>query len=165
MKTTAVLDVKCEDFLKDNHHVYALKAKRKKIAIVSLEATNRQTTELRLLLGGSQLIAAGKNYNAESPAVVFRKLSEFTWDFLLYAIIDFHPITAAIEALFFLTGPLLNWRVRRQLRFLSDGELLLRPGECKRALLAFRGVSKKPEELHLSYIQDGQRLQFRCAIG
>ena len=47
MKKTPVFDVKCEDFLKDNHHVYALKAKRKKIAIVSLEATNRQPAELR----------------------------------------------------------------------------------------------------------------------
>jgi hypothetical protein len=160
------LDLKCEDFLKDNHHVYAMKAVRKKIAIISVDTTNRNTADVRLLLGSSQLVAGGKSYNAESPALVLRKLSEFTWDFLLYTIIDFHPVTAAIEAFLFLTGPLYNWRVRRKLKLLSDGEMLLRPGERKKALLAFRGVSKKPDELRLScYCQDGERLRIECAVG
>jgi hypothetical protein len=165
MKTPASLDVKCEDFLKDNHRIYARKAKRKKIVIVSLEASNRHTAELRLLLGQSQLVAGGKPYSPENPAVVFRKLSEFTWDFLLYSIIDFHPVTAVFEAFIFLTGPLLNWRLRRQLKLLSDGEMLFRPGERKRALLAFRGVAQKPDKLDLPFSKQGERLQVSCAVG
>jgi hypothetical protein len=166
MTKSVPLEIKCEDFLKENRHVYAHKAKRKKIAIVSVEATNRDMADVRLLLSASQLIAAGESYDAESPAIVLRKLSEFTWDFLLYTIIDFHPVTAAIEAFVFMTGPLYNRRLRRQLKLLSDGEIILKPGECKRALLAFRGVSKTPNELRLSYCCEGdERRQVQCSVG
>jgi hypothetical protein len=158
--------VKCSDFLKDNHHVYALKAARKKIALISLEAASRHSAELRLMLGASRLIADGKSYIAERPAVILRKFSEFTWDFPLYTIIDFHPVTAAIETFLFLTGPIYNWRLRRQLKLLSDGELLLGPGERKRVLIGFRGVSKRPEQLIVAFrFGDGQEHQLECNIG
>jgi hypothetical protein len=165
MNTPAALDVKCEDFLRDNRRIYARKAKRKKISIISLEATNQHTTELRVLFGESKLLSGAKTYSPENSAVVFRKLSEFTWDFLIYSIIDFHPVAAVFEAFIFLTGPLLNWRLKRQLKLLSDGELPLRPGERKRVLLAFPGVTQKLDELHLSFSQQGERLQVSCALG
>jgi hypothetical protein len=165
MTTSAALDVTCQDLLKENRRVYALKARRKKISLVCVEATNQDIEELRLLLGSSQLISAGKCYHAESPDVVFRKLSEFTWDFLLYTIIDFHPVSAAIEAFFFLTGSLYNWRLRRQLKLLSNVELLLKPGECKKALLGFRVGSQKLDELQVACCcPDGEQFQVRCAI-
>lgn len=141
------LDVKCGDFLKGNDHLYARKARRKKIAFIRIDVTNRHSSEARLLLSTSTLTAGGKTYSVESPAVVIRKLSEFTWDFLLYLIVDFHPITASIEAFLFLTGPLYNWRLRRQLALLMDGDFVLSPGESKSALIAFRGVSKDLERL------------------
>jgi hypothetical protein len=81
---------------------------------------------------------------------------------LLFAIIDFHSIVALAEALMFLGGPLYNRRLRRKLALLSDGELLLSPGESKAALLAFRGVRKDLERLTMSWhCGDGnkQRLQ------
>jgi hypothetical protein len=44
------LAVKCADFLKDNHHAYAAKARRKKIALIGVEVTNRRSEDVRLLL-------------------------------------------------------------------------------------------------------------------
>ena len=74
------LDVKCVNFLKDNPRVYALKAARKKIALIGLDATNRHSSDVRLVLGSAQLIAAGKSFPVERRAVILRKLSPFTWD-------------------------------------------------------------------------------------
>jgi hypothetical protein len=165
MTTSVPLKVRCEDFLKDNRRVYARKAVRKKIAIVSVEATNLHTADLTLRLGSTELIAGGTSYRAESPAVIVRKLSEFTWDFLFYSIIDFHPINALIDAFFFLTGPLYNRRLRRQLKLLSDGELILKPGECKKALIAFRGVAGRADVVWLSiYRADGNKQQLQCSV-
>jgi hypothetical protein len=141
------LDVKCDDFLKDNRHFYAVKAARKKIAIVRVEVTNRNSSDARLLFGSSKLAAGGKEFDVVSPAVAVRKLSEFTWDFLLFAILDFHSIIALFELFVFLGGPLYNRRLKRKLALLTDGEMLLSPGESKTALLAFRGVRRDLERL------------------
>ena len=108
------------------------------------------------------MIAGGKTFAAESPAVVLRKLSEFTWDFLLYPLLGFHPITAIFEMGVFLTGPLYNRRLRRQLALLTDADLSLRPGESKTAIVAFRGVPKGLERLTIIF-RDGateQELQW-----
>jgi hypothetical protein len=160
------LGVKCADFLKDNHHAYAAKARRKKISLIGVEVTNRCSEDVRLLLGSSQLIAAGKIFPAENRTVILRKLSAFTWDFLVYLIIDFHPVSAAIEAFLFLTGPIYNWRLRRHLRLLSDGEKLLRPGESEKVILGFRGVPKKPDEIETLQLWyrcgDGEKETIRC---
>jgi hypothetical protein len=45
------VDVACSDFLEGNERVYARKARRKKIAIVRIEATNRGAGAARLRLG------------------------------------------------------------------------------------------------------------------
>ncbi|MGE3818313.1 MAG: hypothetical protein AB7I30_02670 [Isosphaeraceae bacterium] len=141
------LEIKSDDFLTDNAHVYAIKAKRKKIAILKITATNRTPTGVLLILGSSKLTAHGKTYNVEQPEAVIRRLGEFTWDFLLYSIIDFHPVTTVIDATLFLTGPIYNRRLRRQLALLSAGDLQVPSGECRSALIAFRCVSKKLERL------------------
>lgn len=141
------VELKCEDFLKGNDHLYARKARRKKIAFIRIDVTNRHSSDARLLLSASTLTAGGKTYSPESPAAVVRKLGEFTWDFLLYLIVDFHPITASIEAFLFLTGPLYNRLLRRQLALLMDSDLVILPGESKSALIAFRGVSMDLESL------------------
>ena len=142
------VDVECEDYLKDNSHLYATKAPRKKIALIRIKATNRHTSDVRLLLGSTRLTAGGNSYEVEQPAVVIRKLSEFTWDFLLFAITDMHnPVTAIIEGVVFLGGPLYNRRLRRKLKLLTNDDLLLPTGESRVALLAFRGVRRGLEDL------------------
>lgn len=166
MKNPVDLDVKCEDFLKDNHHVYASRARRKKIALISVEAVNKSATDVQLILGASKLIAGEQSCNVEAPAIINRKLSEFTWDFLLYLILDFQPVLAAVDVFFFLTGPLYNWRLRRQLHSLTNSEMRLKPGDCKQALLGFRGVSKRADQVQLSYCcGDGEQRQVQCGIG
>jgi hypothetical protein len=141
------LDIRCDNFLTGNHHVYAIKASRKKIAILRIQAANGDSSSVRLLLGGSRLTAEGKTYNVEDPVRTIRRFSEFTWDFLLYSIIDFHPVLALIDASLFLTGPVYNRRLKRQLALLSNSEMCLAPGESKTALLAFRGVRPNTEHL------------------
>ena len=160
------VEVQCDNFLSDNRHLYAMKANRKKIAIIRIRATNRDTSGVRLLLGSSKLIADGKSYDVEDPAKFIRKLGEFTWDFLLYAIIDFHPIMTIIDTSLFLTGPIYNRRLKRQLAALSNGELLLSSGESKTALLAFRSPSKNHERLRLSAVAaGGMELPLECDFG
>ena len=165
MKHPIALDVKCEDFLKDNRHVYALKARRKKIALICVEAVNKHSADVRILLGDSKLIAGDQSYKVETPSTIVRRFSEFTWDFLLYMILVFQPVLLAVDIFFFLSGPLYNRRLRKQLHSLSDGEMLLKPGECKKAFLGFRGVSNGADQLQLLYCcQDGEKQQVRCAI-
>jgi hypothetical protein len=154
MSQDGFLDVRCADFLKDNHHAYAQKARRKKIAVICVDVTNRHSSDVRLLIGSSQVIAGEKSFPAETRAKILRKLSAFTWDFLFYWVIDFHPVTAAIEAFLFLTGPIYNWRLRRHLSRLIDADVVLRPGEATQFVLGFRGLSSKPERLDL-YVSDG----------
>lgn len=162
---STTLDVKCDNFLKDNPCVYAIKAARKKIAIVRVELTNRQSTDVLLVLGSSKLTAGGTSYKVEKPAVVLRKLREFTWDFLLFPIIDFHPVTAVIELFFFLVGPLYNRRLKRQLSLLSDADMLLSPGETRTALLAFRGIRNNLESLTIPVrYSNGDEKQLQIAI-
>jgi hypothetical protein len=141
------VDIKCCDFLAGNDRVYARKARRKKIALVRIDVTNGEAVPVVVQLGTSSLIAAGSTHRPEDPAVVVRKLGEFTWDFLLYSIIDFHPVTAVLDMAVFLTGPLYKRRLKRQLKGLTAGELRVRPGETKTAVVAFRGVGQKPEQL------------------
>ena len=60
MTNTTDLAVKSDDFLKDNRHIYAHKAKRKKIALISVEVHARShSDELRVDLGAAKLIANG----------------------------------------------------------------------------------------------------------
>jgi hypothetical protein len=151
MNNRMTLAAKCDDVLRNNDHLYAIKARKKKIALVRIEVTNPQSSDVHVLLGSTKLTSAGKTFGAERPAVILRKLSEFTWDFLLYSIVDFHPVTAAIEACLFLTGPLYNRRLKRLLALLSDGEMTLRPGESKAAVIAFRGVSNELERLTILF--------------
>jgi hypothetical protein len=141
------VDIRCSDFLRGNDHLYSWKARRKQFAFVRVDVTNRESTALRVLLGSSTLTASGKRYHAEDPAVIIRKLGEFTWDFLLYSIIDFHPITAVLDVALFLSGPLYHRRLRRQLGMLTNKDLLLLPGETKTAVLAFRGPATHPMKL------------------
>lgn len=141
------LEIKSDDFLTDNAHVYAIKARRKKIAILKITASNRTAIDVRLLLGSSKLTVRGKTYDVEQPEAVIRSLGEFTWDFLLYSIIDFHPVTMVIDAALFLTGPIYNRRLRQQLSLLSAHELDVPSGECRSALVAFRCRTKDFEGL------------------
>jgi hypothetical protein len=159
------VDVRSADFLKDNHRAYAHKARRKKIALVSVEVTNRHSSDARLLIGSSQLIAGGQAFPAESRRLILRKLSAFTWDFLVYLIVDFHPVTAAIEAFLFLTGPIYNWRLRRDLKRLTDADVPLTPGQSVQFVLGFRGVRSKPERLDLSVGDDrGESRVVSCEV-
>ena len=165
MNNAVELDVKCEDVLRNNTHLYAHKAKRKKIALIGVEAANRHSADIRIELGASKLVAGDQSYGVESPGVIIRKFSEFTWDFVVYSILDFHPLLAVVDAFFFLTGPLYNRRLRKQLHLLSDGEMVLRPGESMKVILGFRGVSKAPTQLHLLCRRDaGGRLEIPCDI-
>jgi hypothetical protein len=128
--------------------------------------TNRHSSDVRLVPGSSQLIAGASSFPTEKRAVILRKLSAFTWDFLVYLIIDFHPVSAAIEAFLFLTGPIYNWRLRRHLKHLSDGETLLGPGQHLKLVLGFRPVSTRPDKLNLCYrCGDGEPQMLPCDIG
>jgi hypothetical protein len=151
MSDRMTLGIKCVDLLKDNHYLYAHKARKKKISLVRIEVTNPLSADVQVRLGTTKLTAAGKTFAAESPAVILRKLSEFTWDFFFYFLLDFHPITAAIEVCIGLTGPLYNRRLRRQLALLTDADLSLRPGESKTTIVAFRGVPKEMERLTIVF--------------
>lgn len=145
------VDIKCEDVLKGNSYLYAHKSRRKKIALVRIEVTNPLSAEVQVRFGLTKLIAGGKTFAAESPAVILRKLSEFTWDFLIYPVLDFHPLTAIFEVCVLLSGPLYNRRLRRQLALLTDADLTLRPGESKTVMVAFRGVPKVLERLTIVF--------------
>lgn len=160
------LTVKSEDFLKGNLHLYAHKAKRKKIALISVTVfSDRHSDEIRIDLRETKLIDGRQSYSVETPARIIRKFSKFTWDFVLFAILDFHPVLVAMDIFFFLTGPIYNRRLKKQLRLLSDGEMVLRPGENKKAILGFQGVSKGTTQLQLWYrCGEGKRQQIECKI-
>jgi hypothetical protein len=165
MNHAVELEVKCEDFLRNNPHLYARKAKRKKIALIGVEAANRSSADIRIELGASKLVAGDQSYGVESPDVIIRRFSEFTWDFMVYSILDFHPLLAVVDAAFFLSGPLYNRRLRKQLHLLSAAEMVVRPGESKKAILGFRGLSKTPTQLRLLCRLDaGERLEVACVI-
>ena len=151
MSDSNTLGIKCDDVLKGNSYLYAHKSRRKKIALVRVEVTNQQSADVQIRLGSTKLTAAGKTFAAESPAVILRKLSEFTWDFLIYPLLDFHPVTAIFEVCVLLSGPLYNRRLRRQLKLLTDADLSLRPGESKTVMVAFRGVPPKLERLTIVF--------------
>ena len=68
------LTIQCKDFLAGNGHLYAVKARRKKIAIVGLNATNGGKFDLQLNLAGSKLTAAGKTYDACDRDAVVKRL-------------------------------------------------------------------------------------------
>ena len=146
------IDVVCEDFLKGNSHFYATKATRKKIALIRVELQNRLPSDVQVMFSASSLTASGKSYAVEKPAVIVRKLSEFTWDFLLFAITDiFNPVVAIIESFVFLGGPLYNRRLRRKLKRLSDEDMDIPAGKSVDVLLAFRRVGNGLEELTIPY--------------
>jgi hypothetical protein len=160
------VEVRCDNFLSDNRHVYAIKANRKKIAIIHIQVTNRDTSGVQLLLGSSKLFADGEAHDAEDPEKIVCKLSEFTWDFLLYSIVDFHPVTAIIDMSLLLTGPIYNRRLKRQLALLSNEDLSLSAGESKSALLAFRCPSQNFERLQLRAVAiGGVEALLACDLG
>ncbi len=149
------LELKCVDFLKDNKRLYAHKARRKKISLIQVEVRNNHRSGIRIQLDDSHLISGNQSLRVEKPSLIIRKFSEFTWDFLLWLILDFHPILSAIDLIFLLCGPLYNGRLKRQLRLLTDGELILKSGETKKILLGFRGLTGEPEQLKLVYDAEG----------
>ena len=151
MSDPMTLGVKCDDLLKDNSHWYALKARRKKIALLRVEVTNTQSSDVLVRFGSTKLFAGGKTFGTESPAVILRKFSEFTWDFLVYVLLDFHPVMAIFDVSLLLFGPLYNRRLKRQLALLTDADLSLRPSESKTAIVAFRGVAKELERLTIVF--------------
>jgi hypothetical protein len=156
MNNAAELDVTCADSLKDNRRLYAHKARRKKIAMISFEAINPGPTEIRIVLGAATLVADGQRHGVESPAIILRECREFTWDFLVYAILDFHPVLVFVDAAIFLTGPLYNRRLQKQLHLLTASDMIVAPGACRTALLGFRGVPKGPAQLQFSYRRDDE---------
>ena len=151
MSDPITLSVKCDDLLKDNSHWYALKARRKKIALIRVAVTNTHASDVLVRFGSTKLIAGGKTFGTESPAVVLRKFSEFTWDFLVYVLLDFHPVMAIFDVSLLLFGPLYNRRLKRQLALLTDADMSLRPGESKTAIVAFRGIAKELERLTIVF--------------
>jgi hypothetical protein len=158
------VDVTCSDFLHGNERVYARKARRKKIAIVRVEATNRGAVAARLRLGSSTLVAGGTSHAVEDPATIIRKLREFTWDFLAYSIIDFHPVTAALDGVLFVSGPIYNRLLRRRLAKLTNADLVLAPGKSEIALVAFRGVRGAPEVLKTTLRAGDEEIVLQCAV-
>ena len=167
MANALPLEIVCEDFLKDNRRLYAHKAKRKKIALIAVEAVCKGGSgTVTIDLGAAELVTDKKRHGVEPPDRLIRRFSEFTWDFLFFLIVDFHPVLSLIDLLCLLGGPLYNRRLRRQLRLLSDGEMTLGAGERKKAILGFRGLRTAPTHLRLSYrCQDGTPERIECAIG
>ncbi len=161
------LEVVCEDHLKDNRHLYAHKARRKKIALIAVEAVCGCTSgAVTIDLGAGELISDKKRYAVEPPKRIIRRFTEFTWDFLLFLVVDFQPMVCLIDFLCLLVGPLYNRRLRRQLRLLADGEMTLRAGERKKAILGFRGLRGAPTQLQLTVrYPDGRSEQMECPIG
>ena len=167
MTNALPLKVVCEDFLQDNHRLYAHKAKRKKIALIAIEAASSSASgTLTLDLGAAELISDKKRHGVEPPEYLVRRFTEFTWDFLLFLVVDFHPILSIIDLLGLLGGRFYNRRLRRQLRLLSDGEMTLGTGERKKVVLGFRGVRGSATHLQLPVrYQDGKSEQVTCPIG
>ena len=166
MTNPVPLQIKCEDFLKDNSHLFAHKARRKKIALIRVEAAaDSQSAEVHIDLGNAKLSVGEMTYNAEPPDCIIRKFSEFTWDFLVYLVLDFNPVLAVVDVMAFLSGPLYNRRLKKQLRLLTVCEMVLKPGEHKTAILAFRGGSSGAGQLHLDYrVGNGEPLRIACEI-
>lgn len=154
---SADLTITAKDFLKHNPRLYAHKARRRKIALISItvQATS-QIEEVRIDLGAAKLVFGQNSCGVEAPKRIIRKFSGFTWDFLVFAILDFHPLLVLVDIFFVLTGPLYNRRLKKQLRLLSDSQMVLGPGKCERAVLAFRGVPKGAAQLQLRYRCDGE---------
>jgi hypothetical protein len=165
MKPPGELEVRCDDFLKDNRHFYVSKARRKKIALISVQVVNKSAARAQLFLDASKLIVDDRTYHLERCETVIRKLSEFTWDFLLYLILDFHPVAAAVDICVFLSGPIYNRRLRKQLGSLCDREIFLMPGESKKVQLGFHARSEGPRQLQLPYCCGGETRQLQCDIG
>jgi len=149
------LEICCSDFLKDNPHVYAHKARRKKIALIKLDLANEGDAAVEVDLGAAHLIAGGNSHAAEAPETLIKKFREFTWDFILFAIFDFHPLLVMIDLFFLVTGPLYNRRLRRQLRQLTNESITLKAGEKKSVVLGFLNMMQAPESVKLRQQDDG----------
>ena len=152
LENTTDLRLTAKNFLKHNPRLYAHKARRKKIALINITAqASSHIDELRIDLQTAKLVVGSKRYGVEAPKRIIRKFSEFTWDFLLFAILDFHPVLVLVDIFFVLSGPLYNRRLKKQLRLLSDGEMALKPGEKEKAILGFRAVPKGAAQLYVQY--------------
>ncbi|MCH8218962.1 MAG: hypothetical protein IH892_19565 [Planctomycetes bacterium] len=100
MANALPLKIVCEDFLRDNRRLYAHKAKRKKIALIAVEAVCMGDSEtVTLDLGAAELVTDKKRHGVEPPDRLIRRFSEFTWDFLFFLIVDFHPVLSLIDPL------------------------------------------------------------------
>jgi len=164
-ETPGELVLRCADSLRDNHHFYASKARRKKIALIRVEAINQAAVSVQLNLGEATLVIGDRIRRLERPEVILRRLSEFTWDFLLYLIFSFHPVEALIDVAVLLSGPLLNRRLRSHLSALSDGDLVLGPGEQKSILLGFQDAAKGTAQVDLSYcFSGGEQRHLQCKV-
>lgn len=165
------LEIVCRDFLKDNNHSYARDAADRRITLVEVRATNQCPFEMRLMLGSSRLTSIEDDRQVVTSAlgssVLLQELlsgwgwprrrvaSEAMWGVLVAANaiifwaahgvepdrwVALWPFLLFVPLLFSL-GPLYNYRLRRQLASLSNGDLLLMPGESKTALIAFRDAA------------------------
>lgn len=155
MQGALELEASAADFLDGNRSLYAARARRKKLGLIGFRVLNRTPAEVRIDLGSSRLLCGGQSREVEAPRAVIRSLSEFTWDFLVYLILSFHPLLAAVDLFFFLGGPLYNRSLRRKLRALVDGTIVIAPGEAAEGLLGFRKVPRGPAVLRLAYAADG----------
>ncbi len=123
MSEAVKLNVKSQDHLNGNKSLYAHKARRKKIALIAIEVANGHSEDVRLELGATKLVTGQRSYSAEPPKVIIRKLSEFTWDFLLFAILAFDPVL--LEHLLVAQAILIEGR------FLRSGQKPNRVRDCE----------------------------------
>ena len=166
MDQTNDVIARCEDHLRGNPHVYAHKARRKKIALIRVELRNQGSDSVRLDLSNAELEAGARFVSVVSPERILRRFSEFTWDFLLFAVLDFHPILIAADLFFLICGPLYNRRLKRQLSELTNSAIELQPGESRTVLLGFEASGEAPTSLKIPMQSDGQGRQLlRSDIG
>ncbi|MGB0581195.1 MAG: hypothetical protein ACPGVU_15970 [Limisphaerales bacterium] len=144
-------EVSATDFLKGNPHVYAHKARRKKIALIKLDLTNDGDGPVEFELGSAKLIAGGNRHDIDAPETLIKKFREFTWGFIIFAILDFHPLLIMCDLLFLIMGPLYNRRLRRQLRDLTNESIHLKAGEKKTVVLGFLTVKQAPEQIQVRH--------------
>ena len=149
------------DFLKDDARWYARRARRKKIALIQLDAENTTASPITVDFARAKLSVGERSYAAEKQATIVSKLSTFQWDFLFYWILHFSVIELAIELSLFFAGTLFNRSLRKQLSSLLDRQLTLRPGERLRGLVAFeKAASVDAAKLEIPWSVDGTRFEW-----
>jgi hypothetical protein len=148
--------LRCADMLRDSKALHLAKVKWKRYALIRCLLENTGQSEATIHAGASTLEAGGSEHSPEPRDVVFRKCSEFTWDFLAYLILDFGWVTGVIDLLFLATGPLFNRRLRRKLASIADGDAAVAPGGRWEGILAFRKVPRGKGTVVLRYTPRGE---------